>query len=68
MYVEPATPAAVEDPMLGCVRWYGERAWRGVQIVYPSVHGVWPGEASAPRWLVDGQPMLGRPRLVVNSG
>lgn len=67
VYVEPVTLAAVADHMLGCARWYGERAWRAVQIVYPSVRGVWPWEASAPRWLVDGQPMLGRPRLAVNS-
>jgi hypothetical protein len=63
VYVEPVTLDAVVDFMLGCVRWYGERPWRAVQIVYPSVQGVWPWEAHAPDWLVKGQPMLGRPRL-----
>lgn len=63
VYVEPVTYNAVVDFMLGCARWYGERPWRAVQIVYPSVQGVWPWETRAPEWLVKGQPMLGRPRL-----
>lgn len=63
VYVEPVILNAVVDFMLGCVRWYGERPWRAVQIVYPSVQGVWPWETRAPEWLVKGQPMLGRPRL-----
>lgn len=63
VYVEPVTLNAVVDFMLGCVRWYGERPWRAVQIVYPSVQGVWSWETRAPEWLVKGQPMLGRPRL-----
>lgn len=63
VYVEPVALNAVVDFMLGCVRWYGERPWRAVQIVYPSVQGVWPWETRAPEWLVKGQPMLGRPRL-----
>ncbi len=63
VYIEPVTSNAVFDFMLGCVRWYGKRPWRAVQIVYPSVQGVWPWEAAAPDWLVRGQPMLGRARL-----
>lgn len=67
VYVEPVSPDAVADYMLGCVRWYGERPWRAAQIVYPSVQGVWPWEPRAPHWLIDGQPMLGRARLDVSG-
>lgn len=67
VYVEPVALDAVADYMLGCVRWYGKRPWRAVQIVYPSVQGVWPWEGRAPDWLVNGQPMLGRARPDVNG-
>lgn len=67
VYVEPVTLDSVVDFMLGCVRWYGKRPWRAVQIVYPSVQGVWPWDARAPDWLVHGQPMLGRARLDIDG-
>ena len=65
VYIEPVERDAVAEYMLGCFRWYGERPWRAVQIVFPSTQGVWPWEEDAPRWLAKGQPMLGRPRLDV---
>ena len=63
VYVEPVPNAAVSDYMLGCFRYYGDRPFSVVQIVYPSIQGVWPWEAGASAAFVKSQPMLGRPRL-----
>ena len=59
---EPARRARYVRYAYGCARYYGEREYSMVQLVWPSTKGVWPWNKSASKWLVRNQPMLGRKR------
>ena len=60
--IEPLKAARHADYTYGCARYYGDRAYSVVQIIWPSTQGVWPWHKSASDWLVANQPMLGRVR------
>jgi hypothetical protein len=62
VYVEPARKRLIRDYTLGCERHYGDREFAVVQIIYPTVEGVWPWEKAASTWFSCNQPMLGRKR------
>ncbi len=62
VYFEPARRARYVRYAYGCARYYGEREYSMVQLVWPSTKGVWPWNKSASKWLVRNQPMLGRKR------
>ncbi len=63
IYVEPVTSPQVYDLILGCVKYYGGTKCKVVQLIYPTVEGVWPWEATASEWFIKNQPMLGRARI-----
>ena len=62
VYIEPARKKLLSDYTLGCERYYRDKPYSVVQIVWPSTSGVWPWEKSASDWLKQNQPMLGRVR------
>jgi hypothetical protein len=63
VYIEPIRrKKRLAEYTLGCDRYYGDKAYSVVQIVWPSTAGVWPWQKSASEWLKNNQPMLGRAR------
>lgn len=62
VYIEPARRRLLADYTYGCDRYYGEREYSVVQIIWPSTAGVWPWQKSASVWFRGNQPMLGRVR------
>jgi hypothetical protein len=60
IYVEPARSTRLIDYTLGCTRYYADAPYSVVQLVYPTVEGVWPWHAAASEWFKNNQPMLGR--------
>jgi hypothetical protein len=62
VYFEPARQARFRRYTYGCTRYYGDREYSVVQLIFPSTKGVWPWNKSASKWLVRNQPMLGRVR------
>ena len=62
VYIEPARPKALGEYTIGCDRYYKEKAFSVVQIVWPSTSGVWPWQREASKWFKTNQPMLGRAR------
>ena len=62
VYIEPAKPLLVAEYNLGCERYYSNRPYMTVQLIYPTTAGVWPWQKKASDWFVANQPMLGRKR------
>ncbi len=62
VYFEPAKRKLASQYTLGCDRYYGERSYNVVQMIWPSTTGIWPWETQASEWLRGNQPMLGRKR------
>jgi hypothetical protein len=62
VYIEPADRKLLVEYMLGCDRYYKDKEYAVVQIVWPATSGVWPWQAMASEWLKKYQPMLGRAR------
>ncbi len=62
IYVEPAKPDRHANYTLGCNRYYKDKRYEVVQLIYPTVSGVWPWQAGADEWFKTHQPMLGRVR------
>jgi hypothetical protein len=62
VYIEPARRKLLAEYTYGCDRYYGDREYSVVQIVWPSTAGVWPWQKSASEWFKNNQPMLGRVR------
>jgi hypothetical protein len=63
VYIEPVRlKRRLAEYTLGCDRYYGDKAYAVVQIVWPSTAGVWPWQKTASEWFVNNQPMLGRAR------
>lgn len=63
VYIEPVRlKRRLAEYTLGCDRYYGDKAYAVVQIVWPSTAGVWPWQKTASEWLKINQPMLGRAR------
>lgn len=62
VYIEPARKKVVAQYTFGCDRYYGDKEYSVVQIVWPSTAGVWPWQKGASEWLKVNQPMLGRVR------
>lgn len=62
VYVEPARKKNLSTYTLGCERYYGDRSFSVVQIVYPTTRGVWPWDPAASESFRKLQPMLGRVR------
>lgn len=60
--IEPLRARKHAGYTLGCARYYRDRPYSVVQIVWPSTQGVWPWQKGASAWLVANQPMLGRLR------
>jgi Domain of unknown function (DUF4262) len=60
--LEPLRPDRHAEYTLGCARYYRERPYSVVQIVWPSTRGAWPWQKGASDWLVANQPLLGRKR------
>ena len=60
VYIEPAQKRQLTDYTLGCNRYYGDKSYDVVQIVYPNTAGIWPWNKSASQWFKSNQPMLGR--------
>jgi len=60
IYVEPAKPNLLAEYTLGCDRYYKDKPFSVVQLIYPSTDGVWPWQSAATEWLLVNQPMLGR--------
>jgi hypothetical protein len=64
IYVEPVTSPDMCHLTLGCEKYYGPGQYKVVQLVYPTVEGVWPWEEQASEWFRKNQPMLGRAHIV----
>ena len=62
VYVEPARAERYRRYAYGCARYYDGRPYTMVQLVWPSTTGIWPWNASASKWLIRNQPMMGRKR------
>ncbi|WP_085317559.1 DUF4262 domain-containing protein [Derxia lacustris] len=62
VYFEPVEKEALAEYTFGCERYYRNRPFNIVQIVYPTPSGVWPWEETASAQFVRLQPMLGRLR------
>lgn len=62
VYIEPARRKLLAEYTLGCDRYYKDKEYSVVQIVWPSTSGVWPWQNCASEWLKENQPMLGRVR------
>ncbi len=62
VYVEPVPIDKARDFMFATFTHYADRPFSVVQIVYPTVQGVWPWEDAATASFVAMQPLLGRPR------
>jgi hypothetical protein len=62
VYFEPARRERFRRYTYGCTRYYGDREYSVVQLIFPSTKGVWPWNKSASKWLVRNQPILGRVR------
>lgn len=62
VYIEPARRKLVAEYTLGCDRYYQDKEYSVVQIIWPSTSGVWPWQKSASEWFKNNQPMLGRAR------
>jgi Domain of unknown function (DUF4262) len=62
VYVEPTRRKLVAEYTFGCDRYYDNRPYEVVQIVWPSTAGVWPWRKRANDWFRNNQPMLGRVR------
>lgn len=60
--IEPAKKALVAGYSYACERHYAGKAFKTVQIVFPSTRGAWPWEAGASESFRKLQPMLGRKR------
>ncbi len=60
IYVEPAKPRLLNEYTLGCNRYYKNKKFSVVQLIYPSTAGVWPWQTAASEWFKVHQPMLGR--------
>jgi len=60
IYVEPAKASLLKEYTLGCNRYYKDKPFSVVQLVYPSTTGVWPWQSAADEWFRVNQPMLGR--------
>ena len=47
------------DECFGWNKWlYGEKDFEVLQIIYPSIDGVWPWELAASEWFRERQPIL----------
>jgi hypothetical protein len=63
VYIEPVRrKQRLAEYTLGCDRYYGDKAYAVVQIVWPSTAGLWPWQKTASEWFKSNQPMLGRAR------
>jgi hypothetical protein len=62
IYVEPAKPELLSEYTLGCDRFYKAEPYSAVQLIYPTISGVWPWQKSASKWFQANQPILGRTR------
>ena len=62
VYIEPAQKELLVEYTLGCNRYYKNKDYSVVQIVWPSTANVWPWQKSASDWFKNNQPMLGRAR------
>jgi hypothetical protein len=62
VYVEPARAKLLADYTFGCGRYYGDRGYSTVQIIYPTTAGVWPWQSAASESFKINQPLLGRVR------
>lgn len=62
IYIEPARRKNVSDYVHGCDRYYGDKPYSVVQLVYPTTSGIWPWQRQAPELFLTNQPMLGRKR------
>lgn len=62
VYVEPVKPQNLSEYTGGCNRYYKEKHYSVVQLIYPSTTGVWTWQSLATTWFKVNQPMLGRKR------
>jgi hypothetical protein len=62
IYVETVKPKISCEYTFGCSRYYQDKKYSVVQLVYPTITGVWPWQLSATEWFKVNQPMLGRKR------
>lgn len=62
VYIEPAQRKLLTEYTLGCDRYYQDKEYSVVQIIWPSTAGVWPWQKNASEWLKSNQPMFGRVR------
>jgi Domain of unknown function (DUF4262) len=60
IYIEPARAALLSEYTLGCTRFYKDKGYSVVQLIYPTTSGVWPWQKAASEWFKSNQPMLGR--------
>lgn len=63
IYIEPARQEMLNEYTLGCERYYQNKEYTVVQLIYPTTKGIWPWQDEAPEVFRASQPMLGRPAL-----
>jgi len=60
IYIEPTDASTLTDYTLGCTRFYGDKPYSVVQLIWPSTSGVWPWQQEASEWLRLNQPLFAR--------
>ena len=58
IYVETVKPKISCEYTFGCSRYYQDKKYSVVQLVYPTTTGVWPWQLSATEWFKANQPMF----------